>query len=136
MPPHRALSMVNPNPGRNDRCWCGSGRKYKRCHVGRDQLQPLPLHQIDSQLRQIYSMEYCLHADAPAQCGPRFINAHTVQNHGQLNQISEQGHVIGVDRSSYLNYANGRPRLCASASIKRPRTDASVTTMIAKRLHP
>jgi uncharacterized protein YchJ len=20
-------------PGRNDACWCGSGRKYKKCHL-------------------------------------------------------------------------------------------------------
>lgn len=25
-------------PGRNDPCWCGSGRKYKKCHLGRDRL--------------------------------------------------------------------------------------------------
>lgn len=24
--------------GRNDRCWCGSGRKYKQCHLGHEQL--------------------------------------------------------------------------------------------------
>jgi tetratricopeptide (TPR) repeat protein len=24
--------------GRNDLCWCGSGRKYKKCHLGREQL--------------------------------------------------------------------------------------------------
>ncbi len=23
-------------PGRNDPCWCGSGKKYKRCHAGQD----------------------------------------------------------------------------------------------------
>src|SRR5262249_34592796 len=23
-------------PGRNDQCWCGSGRKYKQCHLGTD----------------------------------------------------------------------------------------------------
>jgi hypothetical protein len=22
--------------GRNDRCWCGSGRKYKHCHLHED----------------------------------------------------------------------------------------------------
>ena len=22
--------------GRNDPCWCGSGKKYKRCHLGKD----------------------------------------------------------------------------------------------------
>lgn len=25
-----------PNLGRNDRCWCGSGRKYKACHLAAD----------------------------------------------------------------------------------------------------
>ena len=24
--------------GRNDACWCGSGRKYKKCHLGNEQL--------------------------------------------------------------------------------------------------
>ena len=24
-------------PGRNDECWCGSGKKYKKCHLGFDE---------------------------------------------------------------------------------------------------
>ncbi len=28
--------------GRNDPCWCGSGRKYKQCHLGTTSLPPLP----------------------------------------------------------------------------------------------
>ncbi len=28
--------------GRNDPCWCGSGRKYKSCHLGRPELPALP----------------------------------------------------------------------------------------------
>jgi len=27
---------VVPDLGRNDRCWCGSGRKYKACHLATD----------------------------------------------------------------------------------------------------
>ena len=27
-----------PDLGRNQRCWCGSGRKYKVCHLNREQL--------------------------------------------------------------------------------------------------
>jgi len=23
-------------PGRNDQCWCGSGKKYKKCHLEED----------------------------------------------------------------------------------------------------
>jgi uncharacterized protein YchJ len=26
-----------PELGRNDVCWCGSGEKYKRCHLERDE---------------------------------------------------------------------------------------------------
>jgi hypothetical protein len=28
--------MVRIRPGRNDPCWCGSGKKYKRCHMKTD----------------------------------------------------------------------------------------------------
>ena len=24
------------NPGRNDECWCGGGKKYKKCHLDFD----------------------------------------------------------------------------------------------------
>jgi uncharacterized protein YecA (UPF0149 family) len=24
-------------PGRNESCWCGSGKKYKRCHLGKNE---------------------------------------------------------------------------------------------------
>lgn len=38
----RLLSHFRPAPrpgmGRNERCWCGSGRKYKVCHLNREQL--------------------------------------------------------------------------------------------------
>jgi tetratricopeptide (TPR) repeat protein len=34
------LERFRPRPradlGRNDRCWCGSGRKYKQCHLGNE----------------------------------------------------------------------------------------------------
>ena len=26
-----------PTPGRNDACWCGSGKKYKKCHEALDE---------------------------------------------------------------------------------------------------
>ena len=27
---------VRPKLGRNEKCWCGSGKKYKRCHWQED----------------------------------------------------------------------------------------------------
>jgi uncharacterized protein YecA (UPF0149 family) len=26
-----------PKVGRNDPCWCGSGKKYKKCHLSEDE---------------------------------------------------------------------------------------------------
>lgn len=28
--------------GRDEPCWCGSGRKFKHCHLGEPELVPLP----------------------------------------------------------------------------------------------
>ncbi|MFD4467390.1 SEC-C domain-containing protein [Rhodococcus sp. NPDC058505] len=32
---HDFEPVEHPGLGRNDKCWCGSGRKYKVCHLGR-----------------------------------------------------------------------------------------------------
>jgi hypothetical protein len=32
------IRNAGPKLGRNDPCWCGSGRKYKKCHLGKDTL--------------------------------------------------------------------------------------------------
>jgi hypothetical protein len=34
-PPEPVLRR--PTPGRNDPCWCGSGKKYKKCHLDSDE---------------------------------------------------------------------------------------------------
>jgi hypothetical protein len=40
--PHRPVQPIvtirntTPKIGRNDPCWCGSGKKYKKCHLGKD----------------------------------------------------------------------------------------------------
>lgn len=36
-----------PQPGRNDECWCGSGKKYKKCHIG-----------FDERLQQLYEQGF------------------------------------------------------------------------------
>jgi hypothetical protein len=31
------VAPPNPPPGRNDPCYCGSGKKYKQCHLDKDE---------------------------------------------------------------------------------------------------
>ncbi|MGH9039568.1 MAG: SEC-C metal-binding domain-containing protein [Acidimicrobiia bacterium] len=33
---------IGREPGRNEPCWCGSGRKFKTCHLGQPPAAPLP----------------------------------------------------------------------------------------------
>jgi|GEM_PF-4730984 len=35
-PVNATFVRAQPKPGRNDPCWCGSGLKYKKCHVDKD----------------------------------------------------------------------------------------------------
>jgi hypothetical protein len=37
MRPVEPIRKTAPRPGRNDPCWCGSGKKYKKCHMSEDQ---------------------------------------------------------------------------------------------------
>jgi SEC-C motif len=37
MRPVEPIRKTVPRPGRNDPCWCGSGKKYKKCHMSEDQ---------------------------------------------------------------------------------------------------
>src|SRR5262249_55612932 len=34
--PPETIRNTGPKLGRNDPCWCGSGKKYKKCHFGKD----------------------------------------------------------------------------------------------------
>lgn len=42
------VAVDRPELGRNDRCWCGSGRKYKVCHLGKSD------HPIDERALWLY----------------------------------------------------------------------------------
>ena len=35
----QTIRRTRPKVGRNDPCWCGSGKKYKKCHYQQDQAQ-------------------------------------------------------------------------------------------------
>jgi hypothetical protein len=39
-PPQEPIRNTAWRPRRNDPCWCGSGKKYKQCHLRHDEGQP------------------------------------------------------------------------------------------------
>lgn len=82
--------------GRNDRCPCGSGKKYKNCCLGKEdnpsfsELKNLP--QIYKDLRRGARIKECLFPDH-TQCSERIIGAHSIQNSKILSKIADTGKV-------------------------------------------
>ncbi|MBM2824014.1 MAG: hypothetical protein HW413_2760 [Thermoleophilia bacterium] len=53
-PPARARRLNEPvNLGRNDPCYCGSGKKYKHCHLDSDRDAALLLQEIGPEVREM-----------------------------------------------------------------------------------
>jgi hypothetical protein len=80
--------------GRNDPCPCGSGKKYKKCCLGKDDdpaysdISNLP--QIYKELRKKARIKECIHPDKES-CSERIIGAHSIQNNKVLSRISDNG---------------------------------------------
>lgn len=80
---------------RNDPCWCGSGKKFKRCHLNRaDQMRPALQEVIEEEGKA--SAKYCLHPHATWDCSGPIIRAHSIQRTGGLSKIAREGHVYTV----------------------------------------
>ncbi|MDR6609044.1 SEC-C domain-containing protein [Pseudomonas synxantha] len=81
--------------GRNDPCWCGSGKKFKRCHLGRESEERAKPWEVTAEFRKDFSKKLC---SAPEtlhdQCSGTIVAAHTVPRSGSLNRIAENGHVL------------------------------------------
>ncbi|WP_305825070.1 YecA family protein [Massilia brevitalea] len=89
--------MIKAKAGRNDPCWCGSGKKHKRCHLNREKAAPFTRADLEAHRKQIGAIAKCLAKDLDdAQCSPRIVSAHTISKSGSLKQIAEDGHVMGT----------------------------------------
>lgn len=96
-------------PGRNDPCWCGSGQKYKKCHLERESQKPEPKGKLFHEHRQVFRRPVCLHPLASTDaCSGEAIRAHTVSA-SLLRRIARNGHVYKADASpEVLSKTGGR----------------------------
>ena len=78
---------------RNDPCWCGSGKKYKRCHLDREKEKRLPFQAIREKANRGNDFRTCMHPRASRETCGIVISAHTLQRSRVLKAISEHNHV-------------------------------------------
>lgn len=80
--------------GRNELCWCGSGREFGDCHLGREAQAPLAPGAISNSWRKsLNSKGPCLHPDAGTSCSGKIVRAHSVSKRF-LRTLAEDGHVL------------------------------------------
>ena len=92
---------------RNVPCWCGSGKKWKRCHRNRESQPPVNVREQLSGLYREFQKGYCSHPQASSEnCGHRIVRAHTVQRRGGLAAIAENGHVISAKTAAQDRFRN------------------------------
>lgn len=78
-------------------CWCGSGKKYKKCHMLREQKKPYTIGKLQNLQRKIFWRKRgCMHPLAsPESCRGKVIDSHSIQRKGPLKQIIDTtGHVL------------------------------------------
>jgi SEC-C motif len=93
------MSRHRTKVGRNDLCWCHSAKKYKHCHLEREQQPVKPPWEVASDIReQFRDSKYCLHALAStASCSGKIVRAHSLPRSTGLSAIAEKGHVYGPE---------------------------------------
>lgn len=99
--------------GRNDPCWCGSGLKFKSCHLGRETEEPPTREQSLNAFQKLQAEQrYCLHPEAGVDhCRGRIVRAHSVQR-SALRTIAVGGKVLSFNsgRMGTLIRSHGRLR--------------------------
>ncbi|MFW7225660.1 MULTISPECIES: YecA family protein [unclassified Serratia (in: enterobacteria)] len=95
---------------RNAECWCGSRKKYKRCHYNRDKQTPFSRGDAQSLLTLFSNVSRCSVPDRiKHECQTRIVKAHTLSKGNSLNAIAHAGHVLGIKHGlSSLERNNGR----------------------------
>jgi hypothetical protein len=98
------------NIGRNDLCWCGSGLKYKKCHLYRDKESKPKLWEVEKLFRREFSKKFCSVAEElKKDCSGSVIKAHSVSR-SWLANIGEDSHVFGLRTSIHAIARNkGEP---------------------------
>ena len=81
---------------RNEPCWCGSGKKFKKCHIERHKERALPPEAIIRQARSAGAWKTCLHPDASAETCGKVIGAHTLQKRRTLRHLIDSSNHVST----------------------------------------
>jgi len=108
-----ALGEIMKGSERNSLCFCGSGLKYKKCHlIIEDKAQTeqyilgrkFQLHEMQKLFDETLHPEICIAKGLDSSCSDQIINAHTLTKSLSLNQIAKNGHVYGFKNKDIFDF--------------------------------
>ena len=94
--------------GRNKKCWCGSGVKFKRCHEGREYEKPISKGEVIDHDNNTSQREACYAPqELRSECS-NIIKAHTISKSSGLTDLADStNHVLGL-KQNLANYTKNR----------------------------
>jgi len=83
--------------GRNDPCWCSSGRKFKHCHLNRSAEEPTSASEALKGFFSSFKHKECsCPVDWKHQCTGDIVRAHSLSRRSALGVVTEAGHVFSL----------------------------------------
>lgn len=109
--------------GRNQACPCGSGKKYKHCHLNRQAQEPITEGQVRGMASRHSVPVKCLHPRATeGDCQGKVIRSHTVPKSSTLRKVARDGHVYHFKPDINKLFENGGKPSCVAAGINQAST--------------
>jgi hypothetical protein len=94
--------MAREKLGRNDPCWCQSGKKYKKCHLDRESDSPRPYYEFAKNFNSLRKGDRrCLYPVVSGSCTAPTIEAHSISRNAALLKIAKNGHVYQIVPDSF-----------------------------------
>jgi len=79
--------------GRNDPCWCGSKKKYKKCHLNKE----IKAYEINNNFKNSLKHKTCkVPPSLQHECTDTIVKAHTISKSANLKNIARNGKVYGL----------------------------------------
>lgn len=91
--------------GRNDPCWCGSGLRYKVCHLRREDQSPENPFDIRKRFFDLNKQKFCFCEFDDEGCSDVYSASHSISRSGSLRLISERSHVAAIEGD--FHFVNG-----------------------------
>jgi hypothetical protein len=110
---------------RNGPCWCGSGLKYKKCHLRREEQPPENLFKIRKRFFDLQKQEFCFCESDATNCSDVYAASHSISKSGSLKLIAERSHVAAI--MGDFNFVGGAEALYKSSRVAEISTNKAST---------